>query len=207
MTGLPTTGTTTTPIVCTLGPGAYADRSRWLAELNRTFLRTYQQSGTTLELIYSPAGLAQVRELVRQETECCAFLGFELSEGTDFVRLRITAPSGTQGRMSVLLAPFLAGAARRRHLPSKGIVTGAAVVAACGICCALPLASSAVALTSAGSVLLALAGNHRWVSVLALAGVAGGWFIVGWRSVRERRPPARSTLGAMVLVMLFGALR
>jgi small multidrug resistance family-3 protein len=84
--------TTTVPIACTLIPDAFMDRVGWIKELTATSLREHRRDGLALHLIYDPGAAAQVRELVRQERECCGFLRFDLREDADTVRLTIIAP-------------------------------------------------------------------------------------------------------------------
>lgn len=100
----------TAPIACTLGAGEYADRLEWIATLNRSALRFHRQDGLALRLDYAPAAAAQVRELVAQEQECCAFLAFHVKERPDALALTITAPAAAADALDALFAPFLAGA-------------------------------------------------------------------------------------------------
>lgn len=97
------------PIACTLTPGAYAERVTWIAALNRRALRSHSQSGGVLTLIYVPGVATEVRELVRREAECCAFLHFELDVAADAPRLTVAVPAHARDAADVLLAPFLAG--------------------------------------------------------------------------------------------------
>jgi hypothetical protein len=98
--------TAAVPIACTLAPDALVGRVEWITTLNRAFLRAHASQGTALLLTYAADAAAEVRELVRRERECCAFLTFALDEADDAVRLRIEAPD-VDG-VEALLAPFLA---------------------------------------------------------------------------------------------------
>jgi hypothetical protein len=84
--------TTSLPIACTLDAGDFSERVRWIAALNRDVLRAHARHDLVLELRYDPAAADRVRELVRREQRCCAFLAFAVEETTDAVVLRITAP-------------------------------------------------------------------------------------------------------------------
>ncbi|MDQ2765978.1 MAG: hypothetical protein M3Y30_02370 [Gemmatimonadota bacterium] len=98
------------PIACTLGPDDFAKRLRWIAELNRAYLRAHAIEGRVMELSYAPAAAGLLAELVRRESECCAFLRFDLEQvDGDVVRLRITAPEEARASASMLLSPFLEG--------------------------------------------------------------------------------------------------
>jgi len=97
-------------LACSLTPDAYADRLSSIGELNRDFLRSYDRHDSTLELVFSSVALPRVRELVRREEICCAFLTFTLVESPDSVRLRVTAPPHAARGVDALFAPFLESA-------------------------------------------------------------------------------------------------
>jgi hypothetical protein len=95
------------PIACTLGGNDYQERLAWIAQLNRDGLRSHRRDLTTLELHYAAAVRDRVHQLVRQEGECCAFLGFAVDESPDQVSVTITVPERAGGIADDLLAPFL----------------------------------------------------------------------------------------------------
>ena len=97
------------PIACTLTAEAYSERTTWIAKLNRESCRAYHQEDLTLELAYDIAAATQVRELVRREEECCAFLHFTLAEAAGEIHLRIVAPAEARDSTGALFAPFLDG--------------------------------------------------------------------------------------------------
>lgn len=108
------------PLSCTLSRGALEERTARFATLNRTALRSAARGPRTLTLRYSAAADAELRELVRLERECCAFLGFQLvPEGTIAVALHIEAPD--MDGAEHLLAPFLEAVAPE-YLPPHGTV-------------------------------------------------------------------------------------
>ncbi len=104
---------TTPPIACTLASDDYADRLDWIGRLNTASLRSHRQDGVILELVYDPTAGGQLRELVRREEKCCAFLRFRIDETGDAIHLLIEAPAEacdpTGAQTSTLFAPFLAG--------------------------------------------------------------------------------------------------
>ena len=96
-----------TPIACTLGGNDYHERVAWIAKLNRDGLRSHRRDATTLELHYAAAVRDRVRQLVRQEAECCAFLAFAVNESADQVSVTISVPERAAEMADDLLAPFL----------------------------------------------------------------------------------------------------
>lgn len=99
---------TDAPIACTLSAGDFKDRQSAIAKLNREALRKHRQRDQSLELVYDPAAAARVREFVRAEQACCAFLSFEIEEQADAVRVRITAPKPARVAAAMLFAQFRA---------------------------------------------------------------------------------------------------
>lgn len=97
------------PIACTLGAGAYQERLAWIAELNRSALQSVQREGVRLTLAYDRRVEERVREMVRREQECCAFLCFELNESEKRLTLVITAPEAARDALDGLFDPFLKG--------------------------------------------------------------------------------------------------
>ena len=94
-------------IACTLTAGDLRDRLAWIAALNRDVLRGYDRSDLTLQLRYCPQGVQHVRDLMRREQACCAFLTFELHEQPDEVVLMIKAPEEVRDALNSLFEPFL----------------------------------------------------------------------------------------------------
>jgi len=94
-------------IACTLTAGELRERLAWIAMVNRNGLRGYDRADLTLQLRYAPQAVQHVRELIRKEQACCAFLTFELSEQPDEVRLMIKAPEAARAMADALFEPFL----------------------------------------------------------------------------------------------------
>ena len=95
-----------TPIACTLQPGDYKDRLAWIAELARDGLSNVHRDDLRLELTYAAHVRDRVREMVRLEQQCCAFLSFEVTEVAEGVRLAITAPERARDAADALFEPF-----------------------------------------------------------------------------------------------------
>jgi hypothetical protein len=95
------------PIACTLEPGSYQRRLAWIAELARDGLRGASREDLRLDLSYASEVASRVREMVRLEQECCAFLTFELTETAEYVRLSIVAPERARDVADALFEQFL----------------------------------------------------------------------------------------------------
>jgi hypothetical protein len=103
------------PIACTLEPGDYRERLTWIADLARNGLVEVHREDLRLELRYAPSVAERVREMVRREQQCCAFLNFELSEIDDGVRLTITAPERARDVSDALFEQFVPAGVRDQH--------------------------------------------------------------------------------------------
>jgi hypothetical protein len=101
------------PIACTLTPGDYKARLAWINELARDALRSHERRDLELELVYAAEAAQRVREMVRTEQDCCAFLSFELDERPGEVRLTIKAPERARDAADALLGQFLPSAEAR----------------------------------------------------------------------------------------------
>ncbi len=97
-------------IACTLGPGDFQTRMRWIADLNGRHLKAQRRDGLTLHLSYQPAALEDVRELVRRETECCAFLTFALAEAPGEITLAVKVPEAAAEASETIFAGLLSQA-------------------------------------------------------------------------------------------------
>jgi hypothetical protein len=98
----------TPPIACTLAPGDYLARLAWIAKLTRDGLRHAKRRDLELELHYALETADRVREMVRKERACCAFLTFDLQETSEEIQLIIRAPEEARGAVDLLFAVFAA---------------------------------------------------------------------------------------------------
>ena len=219
-----------TPIACTLAPGAFKDRTAWIAALNKDALRNYQRRDLVLELSYALEARERVHEMVRNERSCCAFLAFELREAGNEIRLTVTAPETAREAADTLFEQFVANApalsscacaisasvvktpakeppgSKAAGVTAMTLSTGAV---ACGVCCVLPFALPATILASTGSLLALLVKMHVWVTILAILSVVGAWGWIAWQTRRTRRKPAISTLftmGASTMLLTIAVL-
>ncbi|HEY2472480.1 MAG TPA: hypothetical protein VGI45_32145 [Terracidiphilus sp.] len=67
-----------------------------IAELNAAALQDWHSVDLRLELVYAPEAEEQVREMVRYERECCAFLSFEVQEDQNCLRVIVQAPDAAR---------------------------------------------------------------------------------------------------------------
>ncbi len=113
------TATENQPIGCTLIEGDFRDRLAWIAELTRDALRDYDRADLTLRLRYASEAVQCVRELMRKEQACCAFLTFEIREHADEVWLTIKAPEDARTMADALFEPFLPQAEGIAAIPRR----------------------------------------------------------------------------------------
>lgn len=102
-------GCDTAPIACTLTAEDLQDRRAWIAALARDARRSHERHDLVLDLRYAPEAAGRVREMVRREQACCAFLAFELCEEPQEIRLTIRAPGSARMAIEALFATFVAG--------------------------------------------------------------------------------------------------
>lgn len=98
------------PIACTLPLEELGQRYALIRELSRGALLRSHRTALTLHLTYDHSVAARVRQLVRQEQSCCAFLVFELAEDAEGVQLVITVPEQARDAADLIYAQFLAEA-------------------------------------------------------------------------------------------------
>ena len=94
------------PIACTLDGGGFKDRMAWIADLNARALEKARRKDLRLELQYAPAAIADVRQMIAQEQECCAFLSFDLVEERKALKITITAPEAARDAAEAVFGPF-----------------------------------------------------------------------------------------------------
>lgn len=220
----------TPPIACALAPGEFRDRLAWIAALNKDALRKYERRDLVLELSYALEARERVREMVRNEQACCAFLAFELHEVGNEIRLTVTAPEMSREAADTLFEQFVANAPAPSSCacatsasvvkttskePPGSKAAGVAAVTlstgavACGVCCVLPFALPATVLASTGSLLAWFVTMHVWVTILAILAVVGAWGWIAWQTRRTNRRPAMSTLfmiGAATVLLAIAVL-
>lgn len=96
------------PIACTLSSPELRTRLEWIARLNEDALRGHHRNGLQLELIYASDAAERVREMVRHERQCCAFLNFSIHESRDFVAVTVEVPENGREIAEIVFESFLA---------------------------------------------------------------------------------------------------
>lgn len=98
------------PIACTLSSKDLQERRAWIADLAGDSLLNHQRRDLALCLWCKSDAAARVREMVRQEEACCAFLKFEMHEQPNVVRLTIKAPEAAREVIDALFDQFITSA-------------------------------------------------------------------------------------------------
>jgi hypothetical protein len=93
-------------IACSLGAGDFEVRVADIRGLAKRSLRTSRREPLRLHLTYDPEAFDEVRDLVAKESECCAFLSFDLRHDEREVTLSITAPVAATAAADELFAHF-----------------------------------------------------------------------------------------------------
>ncbi|TCA02564.1 hypothetical protein [Rhizobium leguminosarum] len=94
------------PIACALDAGDLKIRTAQIEELALRHLKQVSREPLSIQLTYAIEALPELRDLVAKETECCAFLDFDLKEDRGGVRLKITAPEAARDAADTLFAHF-----------------------------------------------------------------------------------------------------
>lgn len=105
-----------TPIACTLDGSAFAERTAAIRDLAGRSLRQVSRKPLSIALTYAPEALDAVRDLVRQEQACCAFMTYEVRAEPQGVVLTIAAPPAAAEAADEIfahLAPDAAWAAEK----------------------------------------------------------------------------------------------
>ncbi|MGQ3213720.1 hypothetical protein [Shinella sp.] len=92
------------PIACPLDSGDFKTRTEQMAALAHRHLTQVSREPLSNALTYAPEALSELRDLVRKERECCAFLNFDLKEDADGLHLTITAPEAARNAADTLFA-------------------------------------------------------------------------------------------------------
>jgi hypothetical protein len=92
---------------CALTPAALDERLDRIKRLAGRALLGAERGPLSLHLTYARHAAADVRQLVRDEQICCAFLRFNLREDIEGVHVSVSVPEEAREAADVLLAPFM----------------------------------------------------------------------------------------------------
>ena len=194
------------PIACTLDTDGFKQRLAWIVELNRDALRGHERDGLVLHLRYDAKSADRVKEMVRREKQCCAFLRFDVRDEGDEVLLTITAPVEARVASETLFEQFVSRGQSGTAAPARIALACTCAAVTCAVACVAPLAVPAVVLAGTGSMLAWLAGAHSWMTVLATLAVAVAWLWVWRHAIRTGLRPAPSTFRVLGIATFLLAL-
>lgn len=93
------------PIACTLQPAEQAERARaWHALVARTLLSWRATEDGAVVRVRGDAE-AQLRELIAAESQCCAFLEFDLRRDGEELLLSVVGPDEARPLILALFEP------------------------------------------------------------------------------------------------------
>jgi hypothetical protein len=195
-----------TPIACTLSAGDYKERLAEIAKLARDALWSYKRDGLILRLRYDAVFADRVKEMVRREQDCCAFLTFELREQGREILVTVSASEKARVAAEVMFDQFITSAPPNTPVAARAALACACAAVACGAACIAPLALPAVVLAGTETMLAWLAEAHGWMTILAILAVATAWLWVWRQAVRTKLRPSASTLNIMGITTFLLAL-
>lgn len=99
-------------IACTLGAGDFKNRVAGIRDLAARHLLSSRREPLALHLTYAAQALPEVEDLVAKESDCCAFLDFDLRATREQVELTIKAPESAALAADELFAHFAPELAR-----------------------------------------------------------------------------------------------
>jgi hypothetical protein len=99
---------TDVPIACTLTAAEMRKRLAEIRAIGRAALVSAEATGSEAVLRFRLGAdtRGRLRAVVAAESECCAFLGFDLSEEPEALVLAIRAPDGGEPVLQELIAAF-----------------------------------------------------------------------------------------------------
>lgn len=90
---------------CTLSPAEIPSRAAQVRRLTDG-LRSRERRDREVRLRFDPRLAPTVREFVRDESGCCAFFDFTVTEDDDAVELVVRAPAGAEALLASLFEVF-----------------------------------------------------------------------------------------------------
>jgi len=90
-------------LACSLQPEAQTKRADLGRSITERWLTGWQATGRGAEMTFATGAEAELRELIAAESQCCAFLEFDLRSAGPELELDVTGPEGAQ---PIILALF-----------------------------------------------------------------------------------------------------
>ena len=94
------------PLACSLDAPALADRLEEMRAIGRDAFVSAEPARGVLRFRPAPGVRARLERIVAAEAACCPFLGLELADESDAVRLTVTAPEGAEPVVAGLVEAF-----------------------------------------------------------------------------------------------------
>ena len=193
------------PVACTLPANARRARVSLIADINSRALLDYRQEGKALYLRYAPEAYAELREIIRLESQCCKFMGFNLQADDKELGLQITAPDAET--LSAMVGQFTAVSIGGPQTQKGSMWSGkrAALATAAGGaicvagCAAVPVVfpTLAVALAGTGGVLGWVNLPGMSIKIIALLAIVAGWAWLALQVIRQSKKPSKLALAGM----------
>jgi hypothetical protein len=159
-----------------------------------------------LILRYAAAAAERVRDMVRRERDCCAFLTFTCREQGNEIVVTISAPEQARFAAETLFEQFVTPAPSRSSSAARVALACACGALACGGACVAPLMFPAVALAGTGVIVAWLASAHVGMTVLGSIAVAAAWLWIWRQASGFGQRPSQTTLYMMAIATLLLAL-
>lgn len=95
------------PVACTLTSDALDRRMCWISELRRDALLDHERRDLVLRLRFAASAAERVRTWTLLESQCCAFLTLQVTDGDADIVLTISAPETTRHVADRLFEAFV----------------------------------------------------------------------------------------------------
>ncbi len=184
---------TNSAIACTLSAENFRERLEQNRALAHDSLRSHERQGLVLTLRYDASAAHRVREMLRREQECCAFLSFAVNEAAGQIVVKVTAPEEARVAAETMFEQFVTTSGNSSNIPARVAVVCAGIAATCGPACIAPMVLPSIVLAGAGTLLAWFADAHSWITGLAVVSVAFAWAWIWLQAKKSGQRPNNST--------------
>lgn len=93
------------PLACTLDASSFEERRDLLQDTFSRWYSSHTQDGRTLHLRFTDSDEAEQRlnEIIRLESQCCPFFGFDLVRANGCLSLTVVVPEGGEDLLSTFV--------------------------------------------------------------------------------------------------------